>query len=169
LPRADVFQSVRSDATISEQVRRQALALAERYKEDPVALNKASWEVVRHQKGISAQYSLALRQAEAACRLVRDDGVYLTTLGGAQYRTGLYTQALETLARADELNAVSKSGPRPAGLALLAMTYHRLLGPKGKALATLERARALTKQRNWSFDKDSQALLQEAEALLLSE
>ena len=61
-------------AALSESVRKQALALAERYSDDPNRLNDASAAVVRRGNAAAAAYRLALRQAEAACRLSPDHG-----------------------------------------------------------------------------------------------
>jgi Flp pilus assembly protein TadD len=44
---------------------------------------------------------MALRMAEAACRVNPDHGLFLIVLGAAQYRAGRYPEAVTTLERAD--------------------------------------------------------------------
>ena len=51
-------------------MRQRALVLAAGYREDPDALNEASWSVAVSPGGKPADYEKALRQAEAAHRIV---------------------------------------------------------------------------------------------------
>ena len=74
----------------------------------------------------AAAYDRALRQAEAACRLVPHDGNYLNTLAAAQYRIGKYHEAVATLKRSGPLNATVQDGPLPEDLAFLVLAEHRL-------------------------------------------
>ena len=53
----------------------------------------------------AGRYRPALRAAQAACHLQPGNGVYLTTLGVAQYRASGYQDALATLMQAEPLNA----------------------------------------------------------------
>src|SRR5262249_9351672 len=101
LLRSDVLAAIRVDVTISEPVREAALKLAETFPEKAGALIDASWAVVRQPGVDAATYQRALRQAEAACRLVPDEGECLLTLGVAYYRVGKYPEALQTLTRSE--------------------------------------------------------------------
>src|SRR5262249_48664905 len=66
----EVRASLRAEGTLSEPVRQRALALAEQFPESPYPLNNVSWQVVRQPGAAPGAYGLALRQAEAASRLV---------------------------------------------------------------------------------------------------
>jgi hypothetical protein len=163
----DVLEKLRANTSLSEPVRQQALALADRIPENPWMLNLASFHVVSRPDAEAAAYRLALRQAEAACRLVPNDGLLHTTLGMAQYRVGRYQDALTTLSRADQLHTTHPD----ANLAFLALAQHRL-GHTEQARVTSSRLRALMKEPRWArIDRDSaelvRAALHEAEAIEL--
>ena len=107
------------------------------------------------------EYRIALRKAQAACRLVREEnGAYLNTLGIAQYRTGAYEDALATLVRADKLN-----GGIPADVAFIAMTHHQLEHAE-EARAALDRLRMLIQDPKYADRQEAQAFLGEAESLI---
>jgi WD40 repeat protein len=163
--RDEVVDRIRSDAGLAEAVRRAALPMAQAHYENATHLNEASWETVRQAGSAMASYQRALRFAEAACRLAPNHGFYLNTLGVAQYRCGLYREALDTLRRSDELNAKSSGRSLPADLAFLAMAAHQL-GQTDEAKAYLERLRAVMKDPKATPGDEEQGFLQEAEALL---
>src|SRR5262249_16947957 len=103
-----------------------------------------------------------LRLAEAAVRNGPDkDGVYLNTLGVAQYRTCQYEKAQATLTRSNKL----RGNRKPADLAFLAMARHRLNQVKA-ARATLERLREAKDLYGFASEED-QEFLREAESLIL--
>jgi hypothetical protein len=167
LPNAWVIAALRADQTITESVRKEALAIAERLPalDEHLRLNRASWAVVS-QRGASAdQYSRALQWAEAACRLQPEDGDFLNTLGVAQYRAGRFPEALQTLQRADQLNRPRFKGSIPGDLAFLAMTTHRL-GKKDQAQNYLDEARRAMAKPQWNNDEETKRFLSEAEAQL---
>jgi hypothetical protein len=147
-----------------EPVRRRALELARGYREDPGRLNDVAWELVVKPGRPRSAYERGLRYATAACRLVPGRGEWLDTLGAAQYRAGLYAEAVRTLVQADGLNASSFGGSIPADLAFLAMSYHRL-GREDQAEGARRRLRTSMKSPRWSRDPEAQALLAEAEHL----
>jgi WD40 repeat protein/serine/threonine protein kinase len=164
---ADVLQEIRDHRLIDPALRQAALALAAQYRPDLASLNTKSWLVVYKPGGNADVYRLALQQAEELCRLEPQNGMYLNTLGVAQYRAGHYEAAAETLARSEKLNTTPADGSRPGDLAFLAMAQYQL-GCKEQAQATLARLReALTKPR-WAKDVGSAAFLREAEALIES-
>jgi hypothetical protein len=165
LLKEDVVALIRGDPSLTEEERQRALSLAKRTSEDPNQLNAASWAVVLRPDAPADAYRKALRWAEAACRQEPDDGFYLNTLGVAQYRTGRYKEALETLGRSDKITSAFTGGSQPADLAFLAMAKHRL-GQKGPAAVTLRSLREVMKQPSWSDDEEAQAFLREAQALI---
>jgi hypothetical protein len=159
----ELLRSLRGDATLSEPVRQRALAFAEDYRELPARLNEASWLVVRWSWARPGAFALALRQAEAACRQEPGNGLFVRTLGAAQYRNGQHAAALKTLTESEKLNADPKKGSQPADLAFLAMTQFQL-GEKADAPATLGRLRETMKK--WPFEREAEELSQEAERLI---
>jgi WD40 repeat protein/tRNA A-37 threonylcarbamoyl transferase component Bud32 len=165
LLRPEVRARLRADPALSEPVRQAALALAERVVESPAIFDRASRPVASRPGAEAAAYQLALQQAEVACRLMSFDGSYATTLGMAQYRLGMYADALTTLTRADELNRTAGGAPMPANLALLAMTRFKL-GERDQARASLQSLRTIMHEPVWTRNAEAQSLQKEAEALL---
>jgi tetratricopeptide (TPR) repeat protein len=127
-------------------------------------LNEAAWKVVKARDASQNAYAQALHRAEAAVRLTPGNWLNLNTLGVAQYRTGRYAEALDTLAKSEKLNA-TRADSHPADLAFLAMAQHHL-GKKDAAQATLGRLRQVMKPPQRANDAASQGFLREAEALL---
>jgi WD40 repeat protein/tRNA A-37 threonylcarbamoyl transferase component Bud32 len=117
LAEADVLDYLRTSPTITAPARQLALSLVDRFSEEtnPERYHRASWAIVRQPYLNAFPYHFALRQAEAACRLVPNQANYLTTLGAAQYRAGQYPHARATLEKANRLYHAA-----PAGLTLLA-------------------------------------------------
>ncbi|HMC66429.1 MAG TPA: hypothetical protein VKI65_15955, partial [Gemmataceae bacterium] len=161
----EMLERIRRDQTISEPVRQQALSWMEGYRESPYQLNAASRAVARRTHEKPAAYRLALRQAEAACRLEPNIGPYLTTLGMAQYQLGQYPEALKKLTQSDKMNSAKFEASHPADLAFLAMTHHQL-GHKAQAAATLARLREVMKNPEWATNAEAKDFLQEAETLI---
>jgi hypothetical protein len=159
----DMVRQIRQAPTLTEPVREQALAFLKDYREDPARLNDASWLVVRGAWARPGAYALALRQAEAAYRQAPGNGVYLRTLGAAQYRNNQHAAALETLTESDKRNATRVRRSAPIDLALLAMTHFQL-GKRAEATAMLGRLREALKSS--PFDRDAEDLLKEAESVV---
>ena len=63
----DAIDSVRNNHALSEEVRQEALALAEGWPASSGLLNNASWAVACKPGADASAYRLALRQAEEAC------------------------------------------------------------------------------------------------------
>jgi hypothetical protein len=164
--RPEVLASLRTDASLTEPVRRAALALAEQVPEFPGRLSAASWQVVSRPDAGVAAYGLALRRAEAARRLVPNDLEILNTLGVAQYRLGQDREAVATLSQAERLNTALENPPSPAHLAFLALAQHRL-GQADQARAALDRLRQSMKRPEQARIELWQAFLREAEVIEL--
>jgi Flp pilus assembly protein TadD len=146
-------------------VRERALALAETVAENPESLAEASRAVVRRADAEPAAYRLALRQAEAACRLIPDEADFLSTLGMAYYRVGRDREAVTALTQADRLHREYWNGqPFPRDLAFLALAWHRC-GEAEQARALLGRLREEMKKPQWARDGRLQNSLHEAEAI----
>jgi WD40 repeat protein/tRNA A-37 threonylcarbamoyl transferase component Bud32 len=163
--RSEVLANLRADLALTEPVRQEALALAERFVESPFHLNRASRAVASRPGAERSAYRLAVQQAEIACRLMPFEGSYHTTLGMAQYRLGKYQEALTTLTHADELNQAAQGGPVPADLAFLAMSRYQM-GERDRAQAILTQLRETLQKPKWAGNEEAQRLLIEAEAVL---
>jgi WD40 repeat protein len=161
----EVVDSLRKNETIAEDVRQEALALAEGWRANGNLLNVASWAVVGKPGEEPASYRRALLQAEEACRWDPENGDYLNTLGVAQYRVGKYQQSVETLSRSVKLNVPRFEGAPPADLAFLAMAHHQL-GQKEQAREFMKSLRDAMEKPRWANDEEAQAFLREAKALL---
>jgi hypothetical protein len=163
--RSEVLAHLRADPVLSEPVRQEALALAERWVEYPAILNRVSRAVAGRPGAEPSAYRLAVQRSEIACRLMPFEGSYHTTLGMAQYRLGKYQEALTTLTHADELNQATHGGPVPADQAFLAMARYQS-GEKDPAQASLNRLHETMQKPSSARDEEAQSLLKEAEALL---
>jgi eukaryotic-like serine/threonine-protein kinase len=163
--RSEVLERLRADRVLSESVRREALALGERYVQFPSVLDHASREGAGRPGADPSAYRLALKQAELVCQLMPSEGSYHTTLGMAHYRLGHYQEALAELTRTLDLNQATHGGPVPADLAFLAMTRFRI-GESDRARASLTELRETMQKPNWARNEEAQRLLKEAESLL---
>jgi WD40 repeat protein len=161
----EVRDAIRADPTLGDAVRAEALALAEQFHGNvPPDLKRANWPVVVKPGEPDERYRLALRQAEAACRVEPDNWEYLNLFGIALYRVGEYQKALEMLTRSDQLAAEVYGGPLPFNLAFIAMSHSRL-GRREQAQADLARLRESLKNRRLTA-REVQAFVGEAEALV---
>jgi serine/threonine protein kinase/Flp pilus assembly protein TadD len=162
--REEVLAALRKDPTLGEADRKYALQVAQTHPEDLWALNEAAWKVAQARDAGKDDYARALRWAEAAVRLEPGNGMFLNTLGVAQYRAGRYADALATLTKSENLNA-TKEGSHPTDLAFLAMTLDQLC-KKAEAKATLGRLREVMKQPRWEQYDEAAGFLREAEELI---
>jgi WD40 repeat protein/tRNA A-37 threonylcarbamoyl transferase component Bud32 len=163
--RSAVLDHLGSNAVLSQPLREEAQARAQRYRQDPHLLNEMSWRVVSRPGAPKTAYQRALLQAQEACRLAPGTGALLNTLGVAQYRAGLFQPALESLTESDKIQAVGLKGSHPADLAFLAMAHYQL-GQKDQAQTVLGRLRETMQQARWAKDVEARGFLQEAESLL---
>ncbi len=163
--KADLLDAIRTQTGLRPSLRQEALVLAEHYVESTILLNLRSLAIVRQSSRKAAEYQLALRCAEAACRLDSMESSYLTTLGMAQYRVGKYQEAADTLRRASQLNSVTLGDPRPADLAFLAMSLFRL-DKKDEAQAALQRLQGMMHKPLWAKQSESRDFLREAEGVI---
>jgi WD40 repeat protein len=162
LTKADAAEFIRTDDTVSEDVRAGAQKWLERFREEiePNRYHDAARALVRNPYLNSFHRRLALRQAQAACRLAPDEIFYLVTLGVAQYRMSQYHEALATLNRCEKASTGSTTL-----LAFLAMAHHQL-GHRDLAKSFMDRLHQLTKDPRWVKDDETQDFLREAEQLI---
>jgi WD40 repeat protein len=156
--RAEVVAAVGAEVGISDEVRRQALAFAESWREE-TGFQQAAWQIVRQPGAAADRYRQALAWAETACSLRPDSGFCLTTRGVAQYRLGRYQDALATLTQADERN-----GGFFADRVFFLLVRHRL-GQEEEARRLLQASRnELGNEPTLRRDEECGAILHEAEA-----
>ncbi len=120
--------------------------------------------MVRRSDADATAYRRALRVADATCRLAPNNGVFLNTLGVAQYRAEKYEGAAATLTRSDRLNAQPPLGSIPTDLAFLALVDYRL-GQTEPARDTLRRLREAMKKPQHAKDPKAAGLLRKAEVV----
>ncbi len=164
----ELIAQLKDTPAVTEPVRREALALAARYVESPVAQNELSRAAV-HRPGRSRQaYDDARRRAETACNQDSDEAAYRATLGMAYYRLGDYKAARAALEEAGNLPTHPKEGTRQdatplARLAFLAMARFRL-GEKESARAALAELEVMAQRPE--FPPGAADLLAEARLVL---
>jgi hypothetical protein len=158
--RSEVIARLQSASDLDDVVRKSALEQAATLlHDDPTRLNAVSYFVAKDAGRKPEEYWLALQRAETAVKLAPQDAMILNTFGAAQYRNGLYREALETLTRSDEM----AGGQATEDAAFLALTHYRL-GNAAKAREYLERFRKQTRvKQSRVFDQE---LIAEVEGLV---
>jgi WD40 repeat protein/tRNA A-37 threonylcarbamoyl transferase component Bud32 len=162
-PRQDIQDAIRNDKAINEHVRRDALHLVESYPANHHYIHWCSRVAVVRDHLQTADYLLALRQAEDACGAEPANASYLTTLALAQYRVGMFTEALRTLTRAVPLS--NSAAIDPVHRVVQAMVHLRL-GQIDDAQQRLREGRELLRTARTVENQQAQALLREAEQLV---
>jgi hypothetical protein len=162
--REDVIDALRTQPASDPEILAACVNLAETWNEPSYYCNEAAWRLVLKPGQPSASYERGLRLARAARGLELGDGNLVNTLGVAQYRAGLVSEALATLTRSNALN----QGKDPADLAFLAMAHQRM-GQVAEARAMLDRLRDLMRQAEFAGGQgdQSRAFLAEAEGAVL--
>ena len=123
----------------------------------PNELNESSWKIVKSPGATVQAYTLALRQAEAASRILPFNPEILDTLAAAQYRLGKYADVVKTTA----ISCERRGEPSIPSTTFLAMAQFKL-GDIAKARASLGELQKKIKQQRVS----KSSLLEEAESLL---
>jgi WD40 repeat protein/Flp pilus assembly protein TadD len=159
--KAQVIEEIRKNMTITDEVRRRALDLAQVYTDEPDRFRLAAWEVIRHRGATQGMYLLALERIQTALRLDPDRGVSLTAQGIALYRLERYADALDTLIRAAKLDQAAE----PANLAFQAMA-EQALGNVEEAGARLHELRELMQKPSFTRDEEALSFLAEAQSCL---
>jgi WD40 repeat protein len=163
-PKAGIIEKIRTDTSLSEPMRQEAILLTEKYQEDPEDMVLASRIVVAKSGKDRAAYRIALHQAERACQLVPDNGSYLSTLGMAQYRMQKYGEALKTFERAEKAKSTG-STPEPVNLAFLTMAQHQL-SKSDEAKTLFAQLKDAMAKSEWAKNSEAQILFQEAASLM---
>lgn len=129
----EIIAAIRSDRTIREAVRDKALALAADYREHEYTLWDLTLPIILSPEKTPQEYETALQKMTRAFEVQATREPYIEFgLGVAQYRTGQYTAAVESLQRAVASNY---AGPYVRGF--LAMAFFRA-GDEDQATQQLE-------------------------------
>ena len=188
----EVIDKLKGDSALDEAVRTLALRIAHaRRWQDAEKHKKDSWEVVSSPDWDVRAYQAALEKAQEAKRLEPNDPsilapLYLpryfgagandgrpspsilTVLGIAEYRTGSYEEALETLTHVEKIRKDNQLESDPACMAFIVMALNKLERPE-EAEASLYNLRQLCKDEQLTEDEKAQAFLAEAERVLSGE
>jgi hypothetical protein len=161
---SELLERLDADTSLTDGVRTAARRIASERKDDPNAINRATWDVVRVPGRAADDYALAARRLGVAATLAPGDGNVANSLGVAQYRAGSYADALATLVRSDAINSKSRPPGIAEDVAFLAMCHHRL-GNAAAAHASLLRLRELVNGRAPAAGSDAAQFATEAEEL----
>jgi tetratricopeptide (TPR) repeat protein len=171
----DVVEKLQTDRKLEESVRKIALQIVNsRMWEDADKLSREGFEIVSLPDKNNEAYQSALKNAQKANQWESQNPRILTTLGMAQYRMEMYSDALKTLKKSKEVEAQKHLEPHPANTAFIAMALHHLSRYE-EAKAALEQLQERYKQEellaflSWGWNIEIQDLLAEAEKLLLGE
>jgi tetratricopeptide (TPR) repeat protein len=102
---------------------------------------------------------------ESSLRRHPDDQNLQNMLGVAQYRSGAFEKAIETLKRVDAAYSASPNGSRPSTLAYLAMALAKR-GRADEAQRVLERCRTVTAQPRYAQNPEALGYLFRAESVV---
>jgi hypothetical protein len=152
---SEIMDQLRTDSKLDPELRKAAIELVRMRGENVAELNERAWQVVRAPGGKAGDYREALRQIEAAVKADPLSPGAFHTLGVAQYRSGLFREALESLRRSEELR------DDPGNLVFAAMAHFKS-GEVDQAHSELRKVRDEEK----SAGAEMQAFLREAGALI---
>jgi len=165
----DVIAHLQVDLTLDSTVRGLALKIANsREWEDAEKLRKETWESVSSSGKSTDEYQTALEKADKANSWEPNDPGILNTLAAAQYRVGMYEDALNTLTKSERILSAAGEESNPLNVAFVAMSLHQL-GRADEAKAVLEQLRSLCKEERFAEDQEAQGFLAEAEKLVAGE
>jgi eukaryotic-like serine/threonine-protein kinase len=140
--KSEVSGRIQRDDGLTPALREAVLRMAEQWEDDPQELvDNSSLIVIRSQQP-PGRYALALRQAQAARRMLPDYLPGLRTLGLALYRNGRFAESVEVLLRCDQLFTTQNADHNPIDVAFLAMARCKL-GQSEEARASLTELRRL--------------------------
>jgi Flp pilus assembly protein TadD len=126
-------------------------------------LNASTWQVVKTNWQDLTTYQRACRAAEVVELLVPGDGSYLNTLGVAQYRSGQFQEAIQTLRQAEQVWGT------PLNLAYLAMCHARLHESQLASQCLADAQSLVQSSFDWDNDGDVTHALSEAHEVVTSE
>jgi WD40 repeat protein len=163
--RYEVLTKLESDSSLSPAVRREAIALAQVFPEQPDCLSHDSFQTTLAGQDTQQHYRRALEEANVACRLDPDKGINWMALGAAQYRMGLFDEAIATLTKSYEASQRDPDSCPLFDVAFLAMSQAQK-GCGAEAKKSLEQFRELLESPRWSRSARLRILGREVEETL---
>jgi WD40 repeat protein/serine/threonine protein kinase len=160
---SNILESLKSNRTISGELRRAAIRSVTLTANNPELLAKRAWETVRKPNATDKGYANALMLAQKAYELKNTNLGYRAAVASALYRTGAFGEALVMLEELQELSWSSKSEPHPEGEIFLAMAAYQL-GDLDKANETLMELEPLMDRPLWT--RLAGGLFEEAKSLI---
>ena len=184
---SDVREYLRSREKVGDWQEADAMRTLDSAESNARSIVQQAWTIVAAADGEPESYSKALRWARLASYVLPDEACALSVRGIAEYRSGDYARALETLTKVDAARTAvasvpSSSAPEtatrdgeaavgavdfgyPGDVAFIAMSLGRL-GRHNEALVALKRLRSLMEQARWAKDEEATCFAREAELLI---
>ena len=130
-----------------------------KYQDFEIQIKRSyAWFLVSSPCHTTDDYEQAAEIAKSALIFKNDDEKMLRTLGMAQYRSGLFTEALKTIESASLMD-------QPGGLAFLAMCQFKL-NKKDEAMESFNRLIKAMEKPSFSNDEESRNFFREASNLI---
>ena len=130
-----------------------------KYQDFEIQIKRSyAWFLVSSPCHTTDDYEEAAEIAKSALIFKNDDEKMLRTLGMAQYRSGLFTEALKTIESASLMD-------QPGGLAFLAMCQFKL-NKKDEAMESFNRLIKAMEKPSFSNDEESRNFFREASNLI---
>ncbi|MBI3817254.1 MAG: protein kinase [Planctomycetes bacterium] len=161
-------ERIQNDSGISPEVRDAALLLLSTNVDFPSELARQAWETILSRDATREQLELARRRAAKSGELRPGVDYYNGILGAALFRLGKYTDALESLKRANLNDPAAPSRRRAMGLPFLALTLHAL-ARTDEARAEFAKFRELYKSSPVSQSLIKAAFVEEVEKTIAAE
>ncbi|MEW6744852.1 MAG: protein kinase [Planctomycetota bacterium] len=166
----EVVAYLQADRSLRDEIRQAALAFAGSKSDGLLEMILQGYALLRRGETL-ASYQEALRLAEAAIRLAaaipEEQGETRVFLAIAQYRLGMYQDALKTLGEPSVVTEIegARSATPPFDAVVIALAQHGL-GHGEEARAALARARALAHEYAWATNPVFEEFFREAEELI---
>lgn len=161
----EVVRRLQANEALDRAVLKAALNVANRIEANSQQLEEESWSVVASPFAVRTKLDEVVWKARLVCTRDPASEMGQRLLGAAYFRLGEYELALRALERSDASRTDSMRRARPDVAAFLAMTNHHLERP-AEAAAQLDRLRGLMSIGVMQSNRDSVALMAEAEGLL---
>jgi WD40 repeat protein len=146
---ADILESLKSDRTISGEIRRAATRNVNLAAKNPELLASRAWETVRKPDASQKGYENALVLARKALELDTANPNYQAAVAAALYRVGSFEEALVLLEELEDLGWNTETEPHPEGPIFLAMAAYQV-GDTGLAKETIDALELLMYRPLWA-------------------
>ncbi|MEQ1632432.1 MAG: hypothetical protein ABL997_08670, partial [Planctomycetota bacterium] len=159
---APALEAVRGDATLEPKIRAWAEFLLRVQADGPAELNERAWGAVAAADCSPARGQLAVAAMTKACAAMPTDVSLMDTLGTAQFRAGMFAEAVVTLTKANAQLVAAGRPASPTAYACIAIAEHRL-GHTAAAAAAMAELRKLAALPRNARDDVTKSFVAEAE------